>query len=199
MQQQGTRSRDQQSNKRMSWKVADVQKRVYLRQNILDKYGRTAGCSGCLGIGQHTEECRARVEQEMVDKGDAIKIETGGEIVDELDSNSRKRKIGEPDINPGGASSQTADTSKRKESEQGSSANESSLAGCIAAVNKLLCDTPSVDLSRDRTSLSGKFLEDELKAGRELELRNMLNFDAFDLVEELPPTWFGSMSGEVTG
>ena len=25
-----------------------------------------------LEIGQHTEECRTRVEQEMVDKGDAI-------------------------------------------------------------------------------------------------------------------------------
>ena len=57
-------------------------KRVYLRQNILDKYGRTAGCPGCLGIEQHIEECRARIEQEMVDKGDAIKIETGGDIVE---------------------------------------------------------------------------------------------------------------------
>ena len=36
-------------------------------------------------------------------------------------------------------------------------------------------------------ALSGKFLEDELKAGRELELRNMLNFDAFELVDELHP------------
>ena len=81
-----------------------------------------------------------------------------------------------------------ADTPKRRESEQGSSAgNENLLAGCFAAVNKLLCDTPSVDLSRDRTALSGKFPEDELKAGREHELRNMLNFDAFELVEELPP------------
>ena len=34
-------------------------KRVFLRQNILDKYGRTAGS-------------RARIEQQMVDKGDAI-------------------------------------------------------------------------------------------------------------------------------
>ena len=99
----------------------------------------------------------------------------------------KKRKVGEPDINPGGASSLTADTTKRRESEQGSSANESSLAGCIAAVNNLLCDTPAVDLIRGRTALSGKFPEDELKTGRELELRNMLNFDAFDLVEELPP------------
>ena len=65
--------------------------------------------------------------------------------------------------------------------------NESLLAGCIAAVNKLLCVTPSVDLIRDRTAPSGKFPEDELKAGRVLELRNMLNFDAFELVEELPP------------
>ena len=97
------------------------------------------------------------------------------------------RKVGEPDINPGGASSSTADTPKRRVSEQGSSANESSLAGCIAAVNNLLCDTPTVDLSRDRNALSGKFPEDELKAGRGLELRNVLNFDALDLVEELPP------------
>ena len=74
----------------------------------------------------------------------------------------------------------TAETPKRRESEQGSSAgNENLLAWCIAAVNKLLGVSPSVDLSRDRTALSGKFPEDELKAGRELELRNMLNFDAF--------------------
>ena len=35
--------------------------------------------------------------------------------------------------------------------------------------------------------MSGKFAEDELKACRELELRNMLNFDPFELLEELPP------------
>ena len=130
-------------------------KRVYLRQNSLDKYERTAGCPGCVGIGQHTEECRARIEQEMVDKGDAIKLETSGnqeEIVPEPDASLKKRNIGGPDINPGGASSLAADTPNRGESEQGSSAgNENLLAGCIAAVNKLLCYTPSVDLSRDRT------------------------------------------------
>ena len=48
-------------------------KRFHLRQNILDRYRRTA-CPGCVGIGQHTEEWRARIEQEMVDKGDAIKL-----------------------------------------------------------------------------------------------------------------------------
>ena len=34
---------------------------------------------------------------------------------------------------------------------------------------------------------SGKFPKDELKAGRELELRNILNLDAFELVDKLPP------------
>ena len=101
-------------------------------------------------------------------------------------------------------SSLTADTPKMKESEQGSSANESSLAGCIAAVNNLLCDVPTVDLSRDRTALSGKFPEDELKAGRELELQNMfkilahLNWWMICLQESTLTTWLGSMSGEVT-
>ena len=87
-----------------------------------------------------------------------------------------------------GPSSLTADTPKRSESEHGASAEkEGELAGCIAAVNKLLCDMPTVDLSRDRTALSGKFPDNELRAGRELELQNMLNFDAFELVNELPP------------
>ena len=124
----------------------------------------------------------------MVGKGDAIKREASEEIVQEPDTSLEKRKIGEPDINPGRASRLTADTPRRGESEQGSSVeNENLLVGCIVAVNKLLCETPSVDLRRDRSLLSGKFQEDESKACRELELRNMLNFDAFDLVEELPP------------
>ena len=109
MRQQGARSRDQQSNKRTSWRVVNV------RQTMLDKYRRTAGCPGCAGIGQHTEECRARIEQAMVDKGGArIKLET--------DASIEKRKFGEQDINPGGASCLTADTHRRRESEQGFSA-----------------------------------------------------------------------------
>ena len=44
----------------------------------------------------------------------------------------KKRTIGEPGIDPGEASSLTADTPKRRESEQGSSAeNESLLAECM--------------------------------------------------------------------
>ena len=76
----------------------------------------------------------------------------------------------------------TADTPKRVESEQGSNAEEENLqAECIAAFKKLVCDMSSVDLGRDRTAPSGKFLEDDLKAGRE-----HVDFDAFELVEELP-------------
>ena len=133
------------------------------------EHAAAAGCPGCLGIGQHTEECRARIEQEMVDKGDAIKIEAGAEIVEEPNAILKKEEIGEPDINPGGASRSTADTPKRRESEQRSSANESSWASCIAAVNNFLCDGPTVDCRRDRTALNGKLPEDELKAGQELE------------------------------
>ena len=97
----------------------------------------------CWNRAAHIDECRARIEQEMVDQGDAVKLETSGnqqEIVPEPDVSLKKRKIGQPDFNPGGASSLTADTPKRGKSEQGSSAgNENLLAGCTAAVNKLLC------------------------------------------------------------
>ena len=76
----------------------------------------------------------------------------------ESDAIVKNRKIGEPDTDRGGASSSTADTTKRGEFDQVSSAKKDNfLAGCIVAVSKLLCDTPSIDLSRDRTALSGKF------------------------------------------
>ena len=158
MRQEGARIRNQQTNQRKSWSVVKRAKKLYLRQNILDKYGLSVGGPGCVGIGQHTAECRARIEQEMVDEGDAVEIGASAEIVQEPVDSVKNRTNGEPDISPGEASSLTADTSKRRESEQGASAeNESVLAGCIAAVNKLLCDMPSVDPSRDRTALSGKF------------------------------------------
>ena len=67
-----------------------------------------------LELDKHTAECRARIEQEMVDKGDAVKIVTSEEIVQEPDDSVKKRKIGEPDINPGGASSLTADTQEER-------------------------------------------------------------------------------------
>ena len=133
MRQEGARIRNQQSNQKIKLASGKRAKKLYLRQNILDKYGRSVGCPGCVGIGQHTAECRARIEQEMVDKGDAVKIGASEEIVQEPDDSVKKRKIGEPDINPGGASSVTADTPKRSESEQGASAEkETELAGCMS-------------------------------------------------------------------
>ena len=90
---------------------------MYLRQSILDKYRRTTGCPGCVGLGPHTEDCRARFEQEILAEGDAIKLEIRQEeevkALSQLDVSPKKSKTGESDINPGGASSSTADTPKR--------------------------------------------------------------------------------------
>ena len=47
-------------------------------------------------------------------------------------------------------------------------------------------ERPSIDLSEDAMAWSGKFSEAELQAGREKELQNMLDFDAFEKVEVLP-------------
>ena len=58
-------------------------------------------------------------------KGDAIKLETYGnqkEIVQDPDASLKRRKIGEPDINPCGAP-------KRGESEQGFSAENEFTGG----------------------------------------------------------------------
>ena len=78
------------------------EKRFYLLQNILHKYGRTTGCPGCVGIGPHTGFCRARIEQEMLEKGDAIKVETREkqeEGVKERDVSLKKRKTGKKELN----------------------------------------------------------------------------------------------------
>ena len=136
MRQQGARSRHQQSNKRVSWKAADVRKECTCDRIFWTNTDVLQGAQVVLESGS-TQECRARIEQEMVDKGDAIKLETSGNLDEIVQEPDVSLKIGEPDINPGGASSIMADTPKRGESEQGSSATESSLAGCIAAVNNL--------------------------------------------------------------
>ena len=75
--------------------------RLYLRQHILDKYGRTAGCPGCVGNGQHTE---GSAEQESNKKWwtevmqlSSRHLEIRQEIVPEPDVSLKKRKLGEPD------------------------------------------------------------------------------------------------------
>ena len=52
------------------------------------------------------------------------------DIVQEPDASLKKRRVGTPDVNPGGASSLTADTPKRSESEREPRAeNDSVLVG----------------------------------------------------------------------
>ena len=91
-------------------------------------------------MGPHTEDCRARIEQDMLAKGDAIKLETRQEQEGnprQPEASSKKRKTGESDINASGASSLAADTSKRRESEHASDVESSTLLmGCITAVNE---------------------------------------------------------------
>ena len=114
--------------------------RLYIRQSILDKYGRTTGCPGCVGFVLHTEDCRARIEQEMFAEGDALKFETRQEQEGDprqSEASPKRRKTGESDANPGAESSPTADTPKRRESEQALNVESSTfLTGCIAAVNE---------------------------------------------------------------
>ena len=68
----------------------------------------------------------------------------------EPDVNLKKTKICEPDINPGGASSLTADTPKRGESEQGSNAeNEGLLAGGVLRRSTNFCVTRHLSTSAE--------------------------------------------------
>ena len=62
----------------------------------------------CLESGSTQRSAEQESNKEMVDTGDAIELGTCGnqeEIVPEPDVSLKKRKIGEPDISPGGASS----------------------------------------------------------------------------------------------
>ena len=94
LRQQGARSRNQQSNKKMSWKAADV-RRVYMRQNILDKYGRTARCLGCAGNGKHTESAEIEFSKKWWTKVMQLNSRHLGnqeEIVPQPDVSLKKRK-----------------------------------------------------------------------------------------------------------
>ena len=77
----------------------------------------------------------------MVDRGDAVKLETSGNqkgIVQEPDVSLKKRKIGEPYIKPGGASSLTADTPKRSELKEENQSHEAT--HCLFRARCEICD-----------------------------------------------------------
>ena len=43
-------------------------RRVYLTTRVVARHGATPGCSGCVGLGPHTEACRVRLEKALADE-----------------------------------------------------------------------------------------------------------------------------------
>ena len=43
-------------------------RRVHLTTNVVARHGATPGCSGCVGLGPHTEACRVRLEKALTDE-----------------------------------------------------------------------------------------------------------------------------------
>ena len=43
-------------------------RRMYLTTKIVARHGATPGCSGCVGLGPHTEACRMRLEKALSDE-----------------------------------------------------------------------------------------------------------------------------------
>ena len=82
---------DQQSNKKDELASGRRAKKSIFAIEHLDRYGRTAGCLGCLGIGQHTEECRAR--QEMVEKlwKSPMHIRKRGKLVSKISTQAERQ------------------------------------------------------------------------------------------------------------
>ena len=77
MRQQGARSRDQQSNERVSWRVANVRKGCTCDRRFWISTDALQDAQVVLELGSTTEECE-ELNKKMVDKGDAIKLETSG-------------------------------------------------------------------------------------------------------------------------
>ena len=79
----------------MSWQVVDVRKGCTYDKTFWISTDVLQDAQVVLETWQHTEDCRARIEQEMLDKGDAIKLKTCGnqeEIVKELDISFEKEE-----------------------------------------------------------------------------------------------------------
>ena len=53
-------------------------RRVYLTTGVVARHGATPGCSGCVGLGPHTEACRVRLEKALADeKADPVEAPVG--------------------------------------------------------------------------------------------------------------------------
>ena len=77
MRQQGARSRDQQCSQRILWQMANVRKGCTCDRTFWISTDELQDAQVVVEL-DNTQECRARIEQEMLDKGDAIKLETTG-------------------------------------------------------------------------------------------------------------------------
>ena len=83
-------------------------KRLYLRQNILEKYGRAPGCRACDGIGPtHSEACRARIEKAMIDSGGAITLGSKREQHEEEDQRAKRARAQYAESRAAGSSTAT--------------------------------------------------------------------------------------------
>ena len=53
-------------------------RRVYLTSGVVARHGATPGCSGCVGLGPHTEACRERLEMALADeRADPVEAPVG--------------------------------------------------------------------------------------------------------------------------
>ena len=53
-------------------------RRVYLTTEVEARHGATPGCSGCVGLGPHTEACRVRLEKALADeRADPVEATVG--------------------------------------------------------------------------------------------------------------------------
>ena len=99
----------------MSWPVADERKTCTCARTFWTSTDVRQDAQAALESDNTRRDCRARVEQEMLAKGDAIKLETRQEQEGnpkDPEASPKKRKTGESDVNPGGAPSSAAGTFK---------------------------------------------------------------------------------------
>ena len=115
MRQQGARSRNQQSNRRVSWKAADVRKECTCDRTFWTSMDVLQDAQVVWEMGSTKRSAEQELNKKWetrVMQQNSRHLEIRKKIVQEPDVSLKKRKVGEPDISPGEASSLTADTPK---------------------------------------------------------------------------------------
>jgi len=75
---------------------------------------------------------------------------------------------------------------KKPKKEETKDANMEAIKGTLAAINQTLIEPPQIDLSLDKKTWTSEFPLEQLRQGREREVYNLVLFDAFDAVWEVP-------------